>query len=68
MRRNDNVKNIVSGYIPALQFLMEALQLSTYTIVTNYFFLSSVFNSIQTEDIKHVWYFELILEHIIFIW
>ncbi len=29
MRRNYNVQNIVSGYSPALQVLMEALQLST---------------------------------------
>ncbi len=35
-------------------------------MVTDSDFLASDFDSIQSEDIKHVWYFQLILEHICF--
>ncbi len=31
-------------------------------------FLASDYDSLQSEDIKNVWYFQPILEHIVFIW
>ncbi len=33
-------------------------------MVTDSDFLASDFDSIQSEDIKHVWYFQPILEHV----
>ncbi len=35
-------------------------------MLTDSDFLASDFDSIQSEDIKHVWYFQPILEHILF--
>ncbi len=35
-------------------------------MVTDSDFLDSVFDSIQSEDVKHVWYFQPILEHLLF--
>ncbi len=32
-------------------------------MVTQWDFLASDYESIQSEDIKYVWYFQLILEH-----
>ncbi len=37
-------------------------------MVTDSVFLASDFDSIQSEDIKHVWYFKPILKHVRFHW